>query len=326
MEYSLQIDKSCYNRVIITKEENHLELLYFFEKIRLPVLNEFMLLITKFGEETAFLVLALVVFWCIDKKKGYFILSVGFVGTIASQFMKLMCRVPRPWVRDSNFTILEEAREAASGYSFPSGHSQSAVGTFGSVASFAKNKWIKWTAVAIAILVPVSRMYIGVHTPQDVLVGSLISVALIFALRPIVFSDNKMSFPILLVVMTALAIAYTCFVEFYPFPADVDVVNLASGRKNAYTLLGALAGFLVVYTVDTKWLNFSINAVWWAQIIKVAIGLLLILLVKSGMKEPLNFLFGEMGGRAVRYFLIVIVAGVLWPLSFKWFAKLGKKE
>jgi hypothetical protein len=135
-----------------------------------------------------------------------------------------------------------------------------------------------------------------------------------------------MSFPILLVVMTALAIAYTCFVEFYPFPADVDVVNLASGRKNAYTLLGALAGFLVVYTVDTKWLNFSINAVWWAQIIKVAIGLLLILLVKSGMKEPLNFLFGEMGGRAVRYFLIVIVAGVLWPLSFKWFAKLGKKE
>ena len=67
-----------------------MELLYFLEKIRVPILNEFMLLITKFGEETAFLVLALVVFWCIDKRKGYFILSVGFIGTITSQFMKLM--------------------------------------------------------------------------------------------------------------------------------------------------------------------------------------------------------------------------------------------
>ena len=303
-----------------------LELLYFFEKIRVPVLNEFMLLITKFGEETAFLVLALVVFWCIDKRKGYFILSVGFIGTITSQFMKLMCRVPRPWVQDKNFTILEEAREAASGYSFPSGHSQSAVGTFGSLASFAKNKWIKWVAITIAVLVPVSRMYIGVHTPWDVLVGSLVSVALIFALKPIVFSENKKCLPILLFVMTALAIAYTCFVEFYPFPADVDAVNLASGRKNAYTLLGALIGFLVVYTVDEKWLNFSTKAVWWAQIIKVLIGLLLVLAVKSGLKEPLNYVFGEMGGRAARYCLIVIVAGILWPLSFKWFAKLGKKE
>lgn len=303
-----------------------MELLYLLEKIRIPVLNEFMLLVTRFGEETAFLVLALVIFWCIDKKKGYFILSVGFVGTILSQFMKLICMVPRPWVLDENFTILEQAREAASGYSFPSGHSQSAVGTFGSIASTTRNKWIRYIAVAIAILVPVSRMYIGVHTPWDVLVGALISLFLIFALKPIVFSQNKRSFPVLLIVMTVLAVAYTCFVEFYAFPADVDAENLASGTKNAYTLLGALLGFLVVYTVDEKWINFSTNAVWYAQILKVCIGLLLVLAVKAGLKEPLNLLLGEMAGRAARYFLIVIVAGVVWPLSFRWFAKLGSKE
>ena len=66
-----------------------MELLYFFEKIRVPVLNEFMLLITRFGEETAFLVVALILFWCIDKYKGYYILSVGFVGTITSQLYNL---------------------------------------------------------------------------------------------------------------------------------------------------------------------------------------------------------------------------------------------
>ena len=303
-----------------------MELLYFFEKIRVPILNEFMLLITRFGEETAFLVLALVMFWCVDKRKGYFILSVGFVGTVSSQFLKLLCRIPRPWVLDKNFTILEQAREAASGYSFPSGHSQSAVGTFGTTATVVKNNWIRWTAVAIAVLVPISRMYVGVHTPWDVLVGSAISIALIFILKPVVLSEDKKCLPILLVVMTVLAAAYTCFVEFYNFPSDVDTENLASGIKNAYTLLGALLGFLVVYTVDEKWLHFSTKAVWWAQIFKVAIGLLLVLAVKSGLKVPLNFLLGEMVGCAARYFLIVVVAGILWPLTFRWFAKLGHKE
>lgn len=303
-----------------------MELLYWFERVRVPILNEFMLLITRFGEETAFLILALVMFWCIDKQKGYFILSVGFVGTLTSQFLKLSCRVPRPWVLDKNFTILEQAREAASGYSFPSGHSQSAVGTFGATACVIRNKYIRWCSVAIAILVPISRMYIGVHTPWDVLVGAAISIVLIFSLKPVVLSENKDRLPVLLSIMTMLAVGYTCFVEFYVFPADVDTENLASGIKNAYTLLGALLGFLVVYTVDEKWLKFSTKAVWWAQILKVFLGLLLVLAVKSGLKEALNFLFGENVGRAVRYFLIVVVAGIFWPLSFKWFAKLGCRE
>lgn len=303
-----------------------MEVLYFFEKIRMPILNEFMLLITRFGEETAFLILALIMFWCIDKRKGYYILSVGFIGTVTSQFMKLMCRVPRPWLRDENFSILEQAREAASGYSFPSGHSQSAVGTFGATAVVTKNKWIRWVSVVIAVLVPISRMYVGVHTPQDVIVGSLISVVLIVALKPIVFSENRKSLPILLAVMTVVMIAYTCFVEFYSFPDDIDIVNLASGRKNAYTLLGALLGFLIVYIVDEKWLDFSTKAVWWVQIIKVVVGLLVVLAVKSGLKQPLTFLFGEMPGRSIRYFLIVVIAGIVWPLSFKFLSKLGSKE
>ena len=303
-----------------------MELLYFFESIRTPVLDELMLLITKLGEETAFLVAALILFWCVDKRKGYFVLSVGFVGTITSQFMKLLCRIPRPWVLDENFTILESAREAATGYSFPSGHSQSAVGTFGGIAATIKNKWVRIVAICIAVLVPVSRMYVGVHTFWDVLVGSAISVALIFALRPVIFSKNKNALPIFLGFMSLLAVGYTLFVELYPFPTDVDSENLASGVKNAYTLLGALLGFLVVYFVDEKWLNFSNSAVWWAQILKVVFGLLLVLAVKSGLKTPLNLLFGEYIGRSARYFLIVIVAGILWPLSFKFFGKLGKTK
>ena len=120
---------------------------------------------------------------------------------------------------------------------------------------------------------------------------------------------------------------YLCFVEFYQFPAEVFATdNYHHGLENAYTLLGALAGLVIVYIVDEKWLHFSVKAVWWAQILKVVIGLGLVLAVKAGMKGMLNEIFGELLGRSVRYGLIVIVAGILWPLSFRFFAKLGKKE
>ena len=303
-----------------------MEFLYFLEGLRVPILDSFMLAITYFGDEIAFLVTALIIFWCIDKRKGYFILSVGFVGTLANQFMKLWFRIPRPWVLDENFTILEQAREAASGYSFPSGHTQSAVGTFGGLAAVTKNRAVRWICIAIAVLVPFSRMYIGVHTPLDVLVAAGMALLLIFVMRPLVLGNDGKYIPLLLGIMTVLAVAFLCFVEFYPFPADIDTHNLESGLKNAYTLLGTLLGFLIVYTVDEKWLHFPVKAVWWAQIIKVLMGLGLVLAVKSGMKTPLNALFGESVGRAARYFLIVIVAGILWPLTFKWFAKLGTKE
>lgn len=303
-----------------------MEFLYFLEGIRTPLLDTFMLTITQIGEETVFLVTALILFWCVNKRLGYYIMSVGFIGTHANQFMKLTFRIPRPWVIDENFTILEQAREAASGYSFPSGHTQSAVGTFGSIANTTKYRWLRNVSIVIAVLVPFSRMYIGVHTPLDVIVAAVIAVALILLLKPVVLKNDGKYIPPLLIVMTVLAVAYLCFVELFPFPDDIDAANLASGIKNAYTLLGALFGLLVVYIVDEKWLKFSTQAVWWAQVLKVVCGLGAVLIVKSGLKAPIQALLGNSVGTAVRYFLIVIVAGIVWPLSFRWFAKLGSKK
>ena len=300
--------------------------LYCLEKIRIPVLNEFMLGITYLGDEIAFLVVALILIWCADKRTGYYVLSVGFLGTIANQFMKLWFRIPRPWVLDENFTILEQAREGASGYSFPSGHTQSSVGTFGAIAYTAKNKVIRWLCVAVVFLVPFSRMYLGVHTPLDVSVAAGMAAVLIFLLKPLIVDGNQRVFSAFLGIMVAASIAFLIYVEVYPFPADIDPHNMQSGLKNAYTLLGSILGMVVVYIVDEKWLHFPTKAVWWAQIIKIAIGLGIVLAVKSGLKAPIEGLLGNWIGRAVRYFLIVIVAGVIWPLTFRWFAKLGKKE
>lgn len=301
-----------------------MEILRFFQSIRIPVLNEFMLFITEFGGEIAFLVTAIIVFWCVDKRQGYFIMTVGFFGTIASQFMKLWFRIPRPWITEPGIAM-EAAIGDAGGYSFPSGHSQSSVGTFGSLALTTKNKVIRCVCIAIAILVPVSRMYVGVHTPLDVLIGSVISIVLIYTVHPAVYSEKKWAMSVLIGIMLLFSLIHLCFVMLYSFPNDVNLENLVHGKENAFTMLGCILGMIVVYFVDKFWLNFSTKAALWVQVIKVTGGLALVLLVKSGMKSVLNGLFGELAGRAVRYFLVVLVAGLIWPLTFRFFNKLSNK-
>ena len=304
-----------------------MEFLYFLEKIRVPVLNEFMLLITHLGEETAFLAIGIIIFWCVDKYQGYYLMGVGLFGNMANQFLKITCRIPRPWIRDPNFHALESAIPEAGGYSFPSGHSQTAVGTFGCIAVTQKNKILRTVCIAIMVLVPLSRMYVGVHTPADVLVGSAMALVMVFAFKPLMLGKGKKNIPIVFGVLTALSIGYLLYVELYSFPADVDVHNYESAVKNGYTFLGCFVGLLIVWFVDEKKLYFTNEAVWWAQILKAVLGLAVVLAVKEGTKGILNaFLGDEMIARAVRYCLVVLTAGILWPLTFKWFAKLGKKE
>ena len=304
-----------------------MEFLYFLEKIRLPVLNEFMLLITHLGEETAFLAIGIIIFWCVDKYQGYYLMGVGLFGNMANQFLKILCRIPRPWVRDPNFHALKEAIPEAGGYSFPSGHSQTAVGTFGCIAATRKNKILRGLCIAFMILVPFSRMYVGVHTPADVLVGSAMALVMVFAFPPLMLGNGKKNIPWVFAGLTVLSIAYLLYIELYPFPADLDPHNYESAMKNGYTFIGCFIGLLIVWFADEKKLHFTNEAVWWAQILKAVFGLAVVLAVKEGTKSILNAIFGdEMIARAVRYCLVVVTAGIVWPLTFKWFARLGKKE
>ena len=130
----------------------------------------------------------------------------------------------------------------------------------------------------------------------------------------------------LIAVMMGCAAAFLLFVHLWPFPEDLDPHNYESGLKNAYTMLGCLAGVAVVYLADRK-LDFPVKAVWWVQIIKAAVGLLLVLAVKELMRAPLELFFGgHLIARSIRYFMIVIVAGIVWPLSFSRLSELGVKK
>ena len=189
--------------------------LYFLESIRNPVLDFFFSLITYCGDEIIFMAVGMIVFWCFSKNEGYYLLCVGFLGTVINQFLKMVFRVPRPWVKDPSFTIVESAKEAASGYSFPSGHTQSSVGLFGGVARWNKNKILRIAMIAMCVIVPLSRMYLGVHTPADVLVSVCVALILIFVGYPVfnwaIKSPQRMYcvFGFLALVMAS----YLCFIN-----------------------------------------------------------------------------------------------------------------
>ena len=303
-----------------------MDFLYFLEGLRTPWLDSIVSVLTELGGETVFLIAALVTLWCVDKRRGYYLLSVCFLGTLLNQFLKITCRIPRPWVRDPHFTIVESARAEATGYSFPSGHSTNSVGTFGVIATESRRLWVRLTAVALCVLIPLTRLYLGVHTPADVLVGSAIPLFFLVAVRPLIYKEDGKHLPRLLLGMLVLAAAFVGYMELFPFPADVDPDNLHSALKNSYTLLGALLGMILVWKSDRK-LCFSTEGNWYVQVLKTVLGLVLALAVKEGLKLPLDMLFGgHMIARAIRYMVLVLFAGILWPMTFPWLRKLERKN
>ena len=304
-----------------------MELLYWFETIRTPALDAAMSLVTRLGEETFFMVAALFVFWCVDKRRGYYLLAVGFTGTLINQWLKIVCRVPRPWVRDPHFTIVESARDGAAGYSFPSGHTQSAVGVFGGVARFTRRWWLRCVCLVLLVLVSVSRMYLGVHTPADV--GVSFAVTAVLVLLPYPLIESTLWFPgrmyVILGVLLGVSGAFVAFVELFPFPADVDGANLAGAVKNAWSMAGAVGGMLLACLFDNRLLQFPNRAPWWGQLVKLLGGLVLVVLVKSLLKAPLLALCGgHQAAHALRYFLMVLTAGALWPMTFRFFERYAR--
>lgn len=307
--------------------------LYFLEGLRNPVLDVLFSIVTLCGEETVFMAIGLIIFWCFNKNQGYYLLCVGFLGTVLNQFLKMVFRIPRPWVKDPSFTIVESAREAASGYSFPSGHTQTSVGLFGGIARANSHRTLRIVMITLCVLVPLSRMYLGVHTPMDVGVSLALALLFIFVGYPL-FQKAERSPKIMygiLAALTVLMVAYLCFICFFEFPESAylpeNLHNLESARKNGFTLMGCMLGLPLVYTADIFWLKFETRAVWWVQIIKTVGGIALVLAAKELLRFPLDaILDADSWARLIRYFLIVIVGGILWPMTFQRLSRLGQKQ
>ncbi len=306
-----------------------MEFLLWLESIRNPVLDFFMQAVTYLGDELFFILIALTVFWTVDKEEGYYLLFVGFFGTMVNQFLKLLCRIPRPWVREPRLSIVEGARAGAEGYSFPSGHTQSATGNFGTIARWHRNKALRIVCIVLILLVSFSRMYLGVHTPADVGTSLLVGSVLIFAFYPMMrkaLREPKVMYA-LIGAMVLCSLTFVLYANLTDFPVDENYANILSGRKNSYSLFGALVGFAIAYPIEKQFIRFSEKGSFLAQALKVLLGLAGLLAVKEGMKILFSSMgITWMGAHAIRYCAVVLFAALVWPLTFPFWNRITGKE
>ncbi len=313
-----------------------MEILYFFESIRHPFFDYFFYLVTALGAEVFFIALAITVYWCVNKRFGYYLISVCFFGAVINQILKLFCRVPRPWIIDPDFSIVELARSGAPGYSFPSGHTQNAVSIAGCFAVSAKElvrtkrvrNLLYVLCAFVAVFVAVSRMYLGVHTSWDVLISAIIAAMLVVVFRAVFRIVDKK--PSVMYAIISAMIAVSAFYLVYSYMArgfePHEIENVISSRRHAWYMMGGVLGIAVSYPIERRFVRFETKATFAGNILKTVPGVAIVFGVKM-LEEPLLALFGgNQLAHGVRYFLIVVFAVCVWPAVFRYISNIGKKE
>ena len=290
--------------------------LRFLAELRTPAGDAFFMAMTYLASE--YLVVALICFfyWCRDKKIALTLGVSYFLSGLGISCLKISFRVPRPWVLDSTFQTVPAALPSATGPSFPSGHTQQATSMWGTLSLFTQKKWMRSAALCLIVLAGFSRMYLGVHTPQDVIVAFVITLFLNFLAYDIVIRKDLFSRKPFLVSLVLLLL--TVGLGVYAF------FLVSSGRISAelvndsFKASGAGAGFAVGIYLENRFIRF----VPWADgskkeggvaalLLRYVPGIVVLLAIMLGLKKvlPDGAFFS-----ALRYCLVTLWVTVGYPL------------
>ena len=278
-----------------------MDILYALEGLRTPFLNAVFSVLTYLGDQTVCIAAVLLLLWCFDKQKGYCLFLIATTGTAVNQLLKAFFLIPRPWVKDPAFTIVESARAAATGYSFPSGHSQSAAAYYGSLALWfgKKHRWVAWLMGAMILLTGFSRNYLGVHTPQDVVVGiGLCFVYLALNARLMAWLERTPRGDALVAAVGCL-LAAGCVAFFLLKSYPMDYVNGAllvdpeEMMEDGFAAAGMVLGFFPGWLLERRFFPFSTDRIVRGQRLVSLLGLIPLLLL---YKLVPDLLAGAVGG------------------------------
>ena len=232
------------------------DFLIWLQGFRNPVLTKFLSVVSDLIAPLPLSIIAIIVYWCISKKKGIALALSVISAVTVNTTLKLIFKVPRP------FNVREEIirMDETEGFSFPSGHSQQA-GTLGRFLFGATNKrWLGITLwVSVAFIVGFSRMYLGMHTPLDVICGITLGVLVTEAVIAFVNLADKKNKPYLLHLITVISALSMIFTGF-----DKDLVTMTA------LSFGAVSG----YMLDVKFISYNAPSGWKNKIIAGLIGLL----------------------------------------------------
>jgi membrane-associated phospholipid phosphatase len=144
-----------------------LYLILWFQSWRTPLITGLALIFHFIGSEAFFLPMLVMIYWCIDKHLGRRLLPLFLLSGWVNASIKSAFRRPRPYhVSPYVYNVLAET-----GYGLPSGHSQNSTLVGGVIANELRRWWILAVTIVYAALTGISRMILGVHYPQDVIVG-----------------------------------------------------------------------------------------------------------------------------------------------------------
>ncbi len=247
-----------------------LSVLQWLQQFRHPVLDGFFQFISFSAEETFYIAIAAWLLWCQNKRMAH---QIGFAflsSMVLNPTLKSVIALERPIGMDGIDSL---RTHTATGHSFPSGHTQGAASFWTAIAIQMKTRWFSLMCASMIVLVALSRLYLGVHWPMDVLAGIGIGLLWVLFVNWFMAYAERTHRGLLWLLLLPFFLAY------FAYPDNKDLV----------TVFGAALGFLAGMQLDLKVLNYQPSGRWWQKAVKFISGLAVLLLLKIGLKMLLPF-------------------------------------
>ena len=292
------------------------QILLFFAGMHGAFLNFLVQVFTICGEETVLIALSVFIYWNISKQKGFSI-TMSLMGALnVMGIAKAIVRFPRPWVVIDG---LETVRQhTATGYSFPSGHTTTAASAYTSIAIEFKKRWLSICCALMILLVAVSRMFLCVHWPMDVVGGLLIGCGMSFILNGrlnAVYQDKERCIRLTRWV-GIIATAATVIIVVLRLTVNIDELAFDDLAVTLATTGGLSLGFML----ERMHYDFKVNpGRWGRKILRYAIGMAVVLFIIVGLKAIFQALgIYNIATKSLRYFLVGFW-GTVFPMIGKKF-------
>ena len=282
-------------------------------------LTTFFSKMTWFGEMDVVIVFMGLLYWCVNKQIGTYLLMGWSGNRIVNGVLKVAVCAYRPWIRDPRILPEKKALETATGYSFPSGHSMNAASLYGGLAI--RRDMLRGLRVLMWIilcLVALSRIFLGVHTPQDIVVGAIVGVLVMFLTGKLLewLESNPDKDVLVAVIGVAIAIAAAIFAAVKPYPVDYDANGklLVDGLKMAndtFKAVGWMAAFMVGWILERRFVKFTTDITMQERFLRLVGGLLgyyvIALVINPMIKAALPGFAGTITTCFLQMFFIVFI-------------------